>query len=67
MQLLLHFCLLPEEEEGFSASSVVMTPLAKQETQVRSLGGEDPLEQEMATHAAILAWEVLWAEEPGGL
>ena len=44
-----------------------MTPPAKQETQVRSLGGEDPLEQEVATHADILAWEVLWAEEPGGL
>ena len=34
---------------------------------VRSLGGKDPLEQEMATHSAILAWEIPWTEEPGGL
>ena len=36
-----------------------------QETQVLSLGGEDPLEKEMATHSSILAWEILWTEEPG--
>ena len=40
---------------------------AKQETQVQSLGLEGPLEKEMATHSIILAWEVLWTEEPGGL
>ena len=38
-----------------------------QETQVRSLGGEDPLEEEMATHSSILAWRIPWTEEPGGL
>ena len=38
-----------------------------QETQVRSLGGEDPLEKEVATHSSILAWGVPWTEEPGGL
>ena len=38
-----------------------------QETQVRSLGREDPLEKEMATHSSILAWEMLWTEKPGGL
>ena len=37
------------------------------ETLVRSLGQEDPLEKEMATHSSILAWEILWREEPGGL
>ena len=37
------------------------------ETQVRSLGQEDPLEQEMATHSSILAWRILWIEEPGSL
>ena len=37
-----------------------------QETWVRSLGQEDPLEKEMATHSIILAWEVPWTEEPGG-
>ena len=38
-----------------------------QETWIRSLGGEDPLEKEMATHSSILAWEIPWTEEPGGL
>ena len=37
------------------------------ETQVQSLGWEDPLEKEMATHPRILAWKVLWMEEPGRL
>ena len=40
---------------------------SEQETWVRSLGGEDPLETEMATHSSILAWEIPWREEPGGL
>ena len=38
-----------------------------QETQVRSLDWEDPLEEGMATHSGILAWRILWTEEPGGL
>jgi len=38
-----------------------------QETWVQSLGGEDPLEKEMATHSSILAWEIPRTEEPGGL
>ena len=38
-----------------------------QEMQVLSLGQEDPLEDEMATHSNILAWEIPWTEEPGGL
>ena len=37
-----------------------------QETWVRSLGQENPLEKEMATHSSILAWETPWTEEPGG-
>ena len=40
---------------------------AMQETQVHSLGQEDPLEKEMATHSSILAWEIPWMEEPGEL
>ena len=40
---------------------------AKQETRVRSLGWEDPLEEEMATHSSVLAWKIPWTEEPGGL
>ena len=38
-----------------------------QETQVQSLGQEDPLDEEMATHSSILAWEIPGTEEPGGL
>ena len=38
-----------------------------QETRVRSLGREDPLEIKMATHSSILAWRIPWLEEPGGL
>ena len=41
--------------------------LAMQETQDRSLGGEDPLEKGMAIHSGILAWRIPWTEEPGGL
>ena len=40
---------------------------AMRETQVQSLGQEDPLEMEMATHSSILAWRILWTEEPGRL
>ena len=38
-----------------------------QEVRVQSLGQEDPLEDEMASHSSILAWRILWTEEPGGL
>ena len=38
-----------------------------QEMGAQSLGQEDPLEEEMATHSSILAWEIPWTEEPGGL
>ena len=40
---------------------------AVQETQVQSLGREDPLEKEMATYSNVLAWRIPWTEEPGGL
>ena len=39
----------------------------RHETQVRSLGQEDPLEKGMASHPSILAWRIPWTEEPGGL
>ena len=45
-------------------SSVVNNLPAMQEMQVRSLGQEDPLEEKMATHSSILAWEIPWTEEP---
>ena len=48
-------------------AEAVKNPPAKQETRVRSLGEEDPLEKEIATHSSILAWEIPWTEEPGGL
>ena len=47
-------------------SQTVMNLPAMQETQVRSLGWEDGLEKEMATHFTILAWRIPWTEEPGG-
>ena len=55
---------------GFPAGSVVENLTAMQETletQIWSLGWEDSLEKEMATHSCILAWEIPWTEEPGGL
>ena len=55
----------------FSWASLVVQMVnnlpAMQETWVQSLGWEDPLEREMATHSRTLAWEIPWTEEPGGL
>ena len=48
-------------------AQMVKNPPAMQENQVRSLGGEDPLEKGMATHSSILAWRITWREEPGRL
>ena len=52
---------------GFPNGSMVKNLPAKQETWVQSLGWEDPLEEEMETRSSILAWEIPWTEEPGGL
>ena len=55
---------------GFPGGSVAKNPPAMQETQetqVRSLSREDPLEEGMAAHSSILAWGIPWAEEPGRL
>ena len=52
---------------GFPAGSDSKNLFAVRETQVRSLGQEDPLEEEMASHSNILAWRVPWAEETCGL
>ena len=52
---------------GLLGGSVVKNLPAMQETQVRSLGQEDPLGKGMATHSNIIAWIIPWAEEPGGL
>ena len=48
-------------------AQMVKQPPAMQETQVQSLGREDALEKEMATHSSILAWKIPQTEEPGGL
>ena len=53
--------------KGLLDGSAVKKPPAMNETQVQSLGQEDPLEKERATHPSILAWEIPWTEEPGGL
>ena len=45
---------------------MVKNPPAMQETQLHSLGREDPLEEGMATHSSILSWRIPWTEEPGG-
>ena len=52
---------------GFSDAQVAKNLPSVQEMQIRSLGPEDPLEEEMATHSSILAWETPWTEEPAGL
>ena len=46
-------------------AQMVKNPPTMQETWLQSLGREDPLEEEMATHSSILAWEIPWTEEPG--
>ena len=46
---------------------MMRNPPAMQETQVQSLGREDPLEKRMANHSSILAWRIPWTEQPGGL
>ena len=48
-------------------AQTVKNPPAMLETWVQSLGWEDPLEKEMATHSSILTWKIPWAEEPGRL
>ena len=51
----------------FRNGSVVKNPPAMREMEVQSLGWEDTLEKEMATHSSILVWEIPWTEEPDGL
>ena len=59
-------CRFPTSRSSLVAQTVQNLP-AVQETWVRSLGGEDPLEEEIATHSCIPAWKIAWTEEPGGL
>ena len=55
-----------EKRDSLVAQRVKRLP-AMRETWVRSLGREDPLEKEMATHSSTLAWKILWKEKPGRL
>ena len=62
----------PQLELAVKAAASLVTQMVKSlpamwETQVLSLGQEDPLKREMATHSSILAWEIPWTEESGGL
>ena len=57
----LHFCI------NFEGDKMVKSLPAMQETWVRSLGWEDPLEKGIAIHFSILVWRIPWTEEPGGL
>ena len=56
-----------KESKGFPGAIEVKNLPAMQEMRVKSLGGEDQLEKEMATHSSILGREIPWTEEPGGL
>ena len=53
--------------QGASLVAELLNLPAMQETQVQSLGGEDALEKEMATHSSILVWKIPWTDEPGRL
>ena len=60
------YALLCIEWDSLVAQTVKRLPTMR-ETRVRSLGWEDPLEKEMATHSSALAWKIPWMEEPGRL
>ena len=57
----------PYLNRAFLVAQMVKYLPAMQETQVQSLGWEDPLEKGMATHSSTLAWRISWTGEPGGL
>ena len=62
-EVVLHDCF----NVHFLVAQMVKNPPPVQETSIRPLSREDPLEKEMATHSSILAWRIPWTEEPGGL
>ena len=67
--LMAEACLefIPTCQQTFPVAQTVKCLPTMQETQVQSLGREDPLEKEMATHSSTLDWKIPWAEEPGRL
>ena len=62
-----HICICIYNRRASLVAQWIKNLPAMQETWVRSLGQEDPLEKEMATHSSILAWRIQWTEEPSGL
>ena len=61
-------CPRPGKNQGASLVAQIVKNLPiMQESGVRSLGQEDPLDKEMATHSSLLVWRIPWSEEPGGL
>ena len=62
-----HVLPVAKGESSFPDGSMVKNLSALKEVQVRSLGQEDALEKEMTSHSSVLAWEIPWTEEPGGL
>ena len=60
------YFISPMAQMASLVAQMVKNPPAMQETWLRSLGWEDPLEKEMATHSSIPAWRIPWTEEPGG-
>ena len=70
LSLLSEFVVSPKKHDShscYSKSALVKSLSTMWETQVRSLGQENPLEKEMATHSCTLAWKIPWTEEPEGL
>ena len=67
LYLHLHYVNLRLYYRASLVAQLVKNLLAVQESWIWSLGWEDPLEKEMATHSSILAWKIPWTEEPGGL
>ena len=60
---------MPESDNTWASlvAQLVKNPPAMRETWIRSLGWEDPLQEDVATHSSILAWRIPWTEEPSGL
>ena len=67
LHILLSICHLSFFDRASLVAQTVENLSAVQKTLVQSVGGEDPLEKETATHSSILAWRIPWTEEPGGL
>ena len=63
----MYVCMIPKASSGGSRVKNPPAMQEAQEKQAQSLGWEDPLEEEMATHSSSLAWEISWTEDPSRL